>query len=292
MRDMNSEFKSYHPVVNFVYFFAVTGFSMLVMHPLFLCISAFGASMLVIILKRNKAVRFLSMALLPVIIISSLFNPLFNHGGEVVLWYFPDGNPLTLESLVYGFFAGVMLSAVICWFSSFNEIMTSDKLMYLMGRFVPSLSLIFSMTLRFVPRFSHQLKKTVEAQRCLKSEGTGIRQRARRGVRILSAMISFALESSVKTADTMKARGYGMGKRTNYSIYTIRGRDIAALLFIAVCSASILYVYFTGKVDYRYFPDISFEGGLYSLPFAALCIFPTGIELWEVIRWKYLRSGI
>jgi energy-coupling factor transport system permease protein len=46
-----------------------------------------------------------------------------------------------------------MLAAVISWFSCYNAVMTSDKFVYLFGRVIPALSLILSMTLRFVPKF-------------------------------------------------------------------------------------------------------------------------------------------
>ena len=52
------------------------------------------------------------------------------------------------------------------WFSSYNEIMTSDKFVYLFGRVIPALSLVLSMTLRFVPKFKAQMQTVMEAQRC------------------------------------------------------------------------------------------------------------------------------
>lgn len=44
--------------------------------------------------------------------------------------------PLTLESIAYGCAAAVMLVAVLFWFSCYNEVMTSDKFMYLFGRII------------------------------------------------------------------------------------------------------------------------------------------------------------
>ena len=45
--------------------------------------------------------------------------------------------------------------------------MTSDKFVYLFGRVIPALSLVLSMTLRFVPKFKAQLQTVMEAQRCV-----------------------------------------------------------------------------------------------------------------------------
>ncbi len=59
--------------------------------------------------------------------LAALVNPAFNHEGATILTYLPSGNPLTLESMLYGAAAAVMLASVVLWFSSFNEVITSDK---------------------------------------------------------------------------------------------------------------------------------------------------------------------
>lgn len=60
-----------------------------------------------------------------------------------------------------------MMVTVITWFSCCNVVMTSDKFVYLFGKLIPALSLILSMTLRFVPRFTAQIKVVTQAQRCV-----------------------------------------------------------------------------------------------------------------------------
>ena len=159
-----NEFKSYHPIVNFLYFVIVIGFSMFFMHPLCLAVSFACGLVYSTILNGRRAVKTNLVYMLPVLIITALINPAFNHEGVTILTYLPGGNPLTLESILYGLAAGFMLVSVICWFSCYNEVMTSDKFIYLFGRIIPSLSLIFSMTLRLVPKFATQLKIVTNAQ--------------------------------------------------------------------------------------------------------------------------------
>ena len=74
---------------------------------------------------------------------------------------------MTLESILYGIVAASMVATVICWFSCFNKIMTSDKFIYLFGRIIPSLSLILSMTFRFVPKFKEQVQEVSNAQKSM-----------------------------------------------------------------------------------------------------------------------------
>ena len=145
-------FSGYHPIINFLYYALVLLFSMCLMHPIYLIISLTGALAYDIYLKGRKAVRFAVMGLLPMAVIAALVNPAFNHEGQTMLTYLPSGNPLTLESILYGVAAAVMLASVVLWFSSYNEVMTSDKFVYLFGRMIPALSLVLSMALRFIPK--------------------------------------------------------------------------------------------------------------------------------------------
>ena len=227
----NDTFSSYHPIVNMLYFTLVLCFSMLFTHPVCLGVSLACSFAYSLYLKGEKTLHFSIFYMLPMFIGTALLNPLFNHAGATILAYLPNGNPLTLESILYGVAAATMLLCVINWFSCYNEVMTSDKFVYLFGRIIPALSLILSMALRFVPRFQAQLKIVSNAQKCVGrdiSRGS-LFKRARHGIRILSIMITWALENAIETADSMKSRGYGLKGRSAFSVYIFDKRDLYAL---------------------------------------------------------------
>ena len=179
-------FSGYHPTINFLYFALVLLFSMCLMHPAYLAISLTGALAYDIYLRGRKAVRFAVMGLLPMAALAALVNPAFNHEGATILTYLPSGNPLTLESIVYGAAAAGMLAAVLLWFGCCTAVMTADKLLWLFGRAAPALSLVLSMTLRWVPRFGAQLRAAAEARRGLGQRGGRITRRIRSGAAVLS----------------------------------------------------------------------------------------------------------
>jgi len=294
-----NEFKTFHPVVNLVYFIFVVGFSCFFMHPVCLGISLVSGFIYSVMLKGKKQVKKNLIYMLPMLIVMALINPAFNHEGITILTYLPGGNPLTLESIVYGFCAATMIISVICHFSCYNEVMTSDKFIYLFGKIIPSMSLIISMTLRFVPRFVSQLKVIINAQRCMGrdvSSGSFIK-RAKNGLNILSVMTTWALENAVETADSMKSRGYGIPGRTAFSIFTFDNRDKKALIGILILGAYTLVGNLMGGMYFRYFPsiklaDISLFGISLFVSYLLLCIYPVIIEIWEVRKWKSLRSKI
>lgn len=294
-----NEFKTYHPVVNFIYFIFVIGFAMFFMNPVCLCISFLCGFTYSVLLTGRKAIKRNLLYILPLMIVAALINPAFNHRGVTIINYFPNGNPLTLESIAYGFAAAVMIACVICWFSCYNQVMTSDKFIYLFGRIIPSLSLVFSMTLRFVPRFFEQMKKVADARRCIGKDVSrgNIVKRAKQGISILSAMMGWALENAIETADSMKARGYGLPGRTAFSVFTFDKRDMKVFVCILVLGTYTLVGNLSGGMYFRYFPSIKgMELSVYGVSvfaaYAVLCLCPIIIELWEAGKWKALKSRI
>ncbi len=294
-----NEFKTYHPIVNFTYFAFVIGFSCFLMHPVCLGISLLSGFVYSVMLKGKKAILTNLLYMIPLIAITALVNPMFNHEGITVLEYLPDDNPLTLESIVYGISAAVMLVSIICHFSCYNEVMTSDKFIYLFGKVIPSMSLVISMTLRFVPKFKSQLKVVANAQRTMGRDVSNgsIFRRAKHGLNILSIMTTWSLENAIETADSMKSRGYGIPGRTAFSVFTFDKRDKKALLVMLFLGLYTLVGGIMGNLYFRYFPSIKgVAPSLVSISvFVAyffLCVSPIIIEIWEVRRWKAFRSKI
>ena len=292
-------FSSYHPLINFLYFGLVLTFTMIFMHPASLIISLSASLAYAIYLNGQKAVRFSLVFMLPMMLLAAFVNPAFNHEGATILTYLPSGNPLTLESIVYGIAAAMMLFAVINWFSCYTAVMTSDKFVYIFGRLIPALSLVLSMTLRFVPKFKNQLSVVSEAQRCVGrdvSDGS-LLQRMKNAVTIISIMITWSMENAIETADSMKSRGYGLPGRTAFSIYRFDDRDQKALLWLAFCGIFITAGGLAGGLYWRYYPTIKGIDASplvvsFQLVYLALCLTPVILNITEDRKWRYLKSEI
>ena len=163
---MNRGFKAYHPAVNLLFFAGVVVFGILFLHPYCIAVSFLSAAGYNVLLKGKKALTELAY-LVPMIAIVTLINALFSHYGVTVLAVLPSGNNLTLESIVYGLITGIMLVSVILWFHCYSEIVTADKLMFVLGRRIPAAALVISMALRFVPLYRDRLSQIGEAQKGL-----------------------------------------------------------------------------------------------------------------------------
>ncbi len=291
-------FDGYHPVVNLLYFAEVIGFSMFFIHPVCLGVSLICAFSYSLYINGKRALRFASRFLLPMLILTALINPAFNHRGVTILLYLPGGNPLTLESILYGIAAATMLITVVSWFSRFNAVITSDKLVYLFGSLAPALSLILTMSLRLIPRYRARLEIIANArERAALYPDKSFIGKISDAVKNRSIMVTWAIENSVETADSMRARGYGLPGRTAFSIYHFDGRDKKALLYILGCGALIFAGSISGAYSFRYFPSVKGEwSGVYAVAFFLvyflLCAFPLIINIMDDILWKSIESKI
>ncbi|MBQ7953202.1 MAG: energy-coupling factor transporter transmembrane protein EcfT, partial [Clostridia bacterium] len=153
---MRYVFSKFHPIVNLIYFSVVIVISMVVMHPVFVAISVFSAFLYSVILKGFSSLKFSLGVIVPMAVLSVIINILTNRNGVTLLTTLPFGISVSREALVAGLCtAGVIASAVL-WFTCFNAVFTNDKLVYIFGGIMPSLSVILSMVLRFVPQFKSQ----------------------------------------------------------------------------------------------------------------------------------------
>ena len=294
---MRDSFVKYHPFVNLLYFSLVISFSLMLTHPLAQSISLVCAIIYAVSVEGRKSVLFLLKFCLPMVLLTAFINPAFNHEGTTILYYFSSGNPLTLESILYGLSAGAMLVTVLLWFSAFSRVMTSDKFIYLFGKVIPALSLVLSMSLRFVPKFKKQMETVVEAQRSIGRDVSSgsLLQRTKTAILIFSIMITWALENAIETADSMKSRGYGLKGRTAFSIYRMDDRDKYALIWLGFCGLFLIAGTMLSAFGFRFFPNIRYIAlDWTTVPFYCvyfgLCITPVLLNFTEERKWKALYS--
>lgn len=295
---METGFKTYHPIVNFCYFLAVILFTVFSMHPLFLIITLVASFTYSVVLNGIASLKSNLKFLIPMLIIMAIINPLFVHKGVTILFYLND-NAITLEAIIYGVASGIMMISAIMWFKSINYIMTSDKVIYLFGRIIPSLSLVLSMTFRFVPLFKKKLKNISEGQRNIGrgiSQG-GVLKRAKQFMREFSILITWSMENSIETSDSMRARGYGLPHRSSFSIYRFDRRDAITLTIIAFLSLIVSMGCYFGMNNIIYYPAIGIEhitimSVIVYLAYFILLIIPVIIDLLEEYKWKSLSSRI
>ena len=287
-----------HPAVLLSYFAAVITLAAFLRAPVCVAISLVCAIAYALFLDLRRSASFLLRFCLPVFVLTAAINPLFNHRGVTVLARFPSGNTLTLESILYGAFSAMLLVSVLMWFSILSRIVTSDMIIWLVGRFAPTGALLLSMTLRFVPEFRRRFAAVRKARRALYAgdgEKPGAISRTKDAFSCFSTVMTWSLESSIVTGDSMRSRGYASGRRTSYSLWRFGVRDAAALSAIALLTAATVTANALGLFDWDYYPR--FVGNTADIrtvtaqaAYLLLCLVPLIADGREAIKWRYLRS--
>ena len=287
---------SWNPVIVFVYYLITAGIAMFCMNPVIAALSLFGA-VLQVLTRKEKGKPGFHLFCLCLFAFSSLINPLVYHNGKTVLFVLND-SPVTFESLAYGLTAGTVITSVLYWSRSFSALMTCDKLMNLFGAVSPKLALTVSMIMRTVPLFGMQTKKVRNSQEALGlyDDGSAV-DSVRSGARIFSIVTTWALENGIVTADSMSARGCGIGRRSFYARYRFCPSDFAVLTVALVLSAFTMAGIFSGKLDFVFYPAMEaikltpLSVCAYS-SYGLLVLLPAYAEIRENVRWKYFRSRI
>ena len=292
----NDAFSGFHPGVNLAFFVAALGLTMFIQQPVYLLISMISGCAYLLYLQGKKGFLRQVGYLVPILVMMAIMNPMFNHEGVTVLWYLHNDNPITLEAICFGLASAVMMGASILWFNCCNTVFTSDKIIYLFGRVIPALSLMISMTLRFVPRFKNFLQSVLRTQRAMhKPENT--KEKLQQALAAFSATVSWAMEQSIISADSMKSRGYGLFGRTAFSIFVFEKRDGAVLMALFLLCMGAAVPNLVGLMGWTYYPSMT--GNLLGpiqimayFCYGGMCNLPLIIDLMEDRKWNALRSKI
>ncbi len=285
--------RALHCAVSCAFFALVLIVTMLVLHPAYLLISLIGAAGSLAALTGLHGLGQRLKWVLPLMLLTVFFNAAFQHRGVTALFYLHNGNAVTLESTVFGLCAATMLAAAVLWCGCMHQVLTSDKLMALTGWLLPSISLLLSMALRMVPRVLRCLKETYDAQKAMDGL-TGPLAVPRRCVRALSGTVSWMLEHAVVTADSMKARGYGVGRRTHFHRETWGQSETLFGLTLLVLAGLTLLGIFSGSGTEVFYPSLQFSPPTMKnlaawCCWALTCALPMLIEGKEALQWR--RSG-
>ena len=158
------------------------------------------------------------------------------------------------------------------------------------------MSLLISMTLRFVPRFKNYLQSVLRVQKGM-HEPENNKEKLQQAMAAFSSTVSWAMEQSIVSADSMKSRGYGIQGRTAFSIYIFEKRDGITLLSMAVLCMGAVSPSLAGWTTWEYYPNM--VGNLFDstqllsyLCYCGLCNLPLIIDLSEDRKWNSLRSKI
>lgn len=235
------------------------------------------------------------MGLLPLFVFLTAINPLLNAYGATPLFHL-FGRPYTLEALLYGAAIAAMLVTMLLWFGCYNKVLTGDKFTSLFGNLIPSISLLLVMVLRMIPNCIRKAKQIIGARKSIgkgAGEAAAAKERIHDGMTVLGALTSWALEGSVVTGDSMRARGYGATKRSSFMIYRMTAADWLLLAVMLVLLILVIVAACLGQVTAAFTPEFYIAPVSWGvIAYTGYLLIPTALHIKEAIQWHISRSKI
>lgn len=279
---------NFHPISIFIFYASMIIPLTIVKNPAFSVCSVIGAIfMLFLIKKKNVSAKEL-FRYAAIFLIMSIINPLFVHRGSTPL-LFLNGKAITLEAVIYGLNSSLQLVTALIWCVSFSIVMTSDRLFCLTGKLSPKITAMLTMAVRFIPELILQGKKinryTLISPKFNKE--TSFLGKLKRILCVFSALITWIIENSICIADSMKARGFELGKRTSYSRYTFSMDDIILTSISLLCGLSAFFS--CKKINMIFYPSIKAQHNIPITAFVLIlqfCTYMLPIIFSSVIEYR------
>ena len=291
---MKDAFSKCHPAVNFLFFAGAIGMSVVIQHPAYLLAGIITGAIYYLLLNGKKGWKTI-LGLLPMFVILTGINPVFNTLGATPLFYL-FGRPYTWEALLYGGALAGMFVIMMLWFGCYNKVLTSDKFTSLFGNLIPSISLLLVMVFRMVPNFIRKTRQIIGARKSIgkgAGEAAAAKEKLNDGMTVLGALTGWALEGSVVTGDSMRARGYGAAKRSSFMLYPMTATDWALLAVMAALLALTVTAACLGQVAAVFVPAVEISPVSWGLlAYTVYLLLPPALHIKEAIQWRISRSKI
>lgn len=284
----------YHAKVRLLYFFVLIVISMSTRNPLWVSLSFLFASFALIQLKGFKFYIKRILGFLPVLFLLIVINVLFNSRGITVLFLLAPGKPVTSEVLLYSLFSGLSLLSVLLWFFSYHHFIKSDDVLELFGERFPTVALILSMIMRYIPDTLEIAQEIRFGQTAFLGEKQLNNKENRHFiVRMFSILLSISMENALQTADSLQSKHYPSPERKTYLRQRFNGTDLMLTIVIGALSAAHIATLIFGAAEFSYYPLINWAfilrgEALYAislLSFILLAVLPYLLKTVDALRW-------
>lgn len=289
-------FRSFHPFVLLLYYIVIIAGLMLNQHPIFLLLAFIFILFVNFMLDKAVELRKWKDMLLFLSLFVIILTPIFNQQGSIVLFEL-FSRPIFLEAVIQGVMGALTLSSILALFATFNLVVTADKFLYLFSRFFPKWAMILMLGMRFIPLFRKRLSEIQDVQELkgISIKNGKLRDRAQHGMQLIQILLTYSLEEAIQTADSMSARGYGLGKRSKYESFAWKWRDSFVLLYLLSLSLLIFIGWRLGESSLPLTPvlgpiTLTGDNWIFLAVWILLISLPILTEGKEVIKWKYYQQ--
>lgn len=284
---MDNAFSPYHSGVAVVFFAFALVFTMASMNPACVGLAFMGSVVCSLTVRGGQATARTLGWVLPLWLVIAAINSMYSssQAGTVAAL-----GPLTfgLESLCYGTTAGAMIAAMVLWFATAGECVSSDSAQSIVAAAMPTIALMISQVLRLVPQMIRRGRDVLDVQDACRigngSRGEGLRNRAR----VVSVLVGWSMEDGAIRAQSMRARGFGgPTARTRYHHRRFRASDLALVVVIGAIGITACAAAGTVGAQFQFYPAVDPQGSWGAcLPGIALMLIPPLLEIRSRLLWR------
>lgn len=241
-----------HPVTILLYFVAAAVLAMSTYDPVCAALSFFGSSISLFMLSGTRAFLRTFFVYLIMILLVALLNPFFSQRGLTVLFYV-GGTPYTLEAVFFGVSASMSMISAIQWLNVLFFVLPRGRFLALFSKIAPVTASLVSMVFRYIPELLRKSRAITDSKK-----GLGVGVGGLKGAYSMSnALVSWSMEESLETADSMRARNYGKKKRSSAHDLSFSRSDrfelIVIIVFLCFGVVSVMR-----STDFLFYPRIHF----------------------------------
>jgi energy-coupling factor transport system permease protein len=295
-------FQVLHPATTLTYLAVIIVGAVALNHPLFL-LALFLPIFLALAVSGGMEAWLKSARFFLVLIVMLLaINTLVNQMGSTVLLFGPvlpamGRVTVTLETLIFALVMGIRLLTVFTAFILYNFVVNPDRALSMFARLFPRSALLVALTTKTIPYLSQKLQSAGEIAQCrgVNFHTGGRFARVKNRLPLIRVLFMSSLEDSFNIGESIQARAYGSGPRTNYFCQQFRAGDFlimaAAIAALLLMTLSLIW----GWGSFSFYPRL--QGWILSqYQLAALLgtwlllmipvLLAWGWSKWNFIRWK------
>lgn len=285
------KFSNYHPLIGLIYYIMWIYFAVSTEHPLYMAVAFFSACCYLFMEKGKKAIT-VSALLIAVAVIYVVIYVSYNHFGVTVLCKNSIGNNITKEAIAYGLVRAVKYVTLINILILFVHTFSSEKLIYILGRACPRLSLFVAIFIRGFNQFKVKRTEVKASRHGIGKVSTGPLRNIRRICEEYHALISWVIENYMISSKSMLSRGYCLKGRSSYAIYRFDNRDRCMLVAVSSLAIFIILNQYLGYMKALYNPKIVIGATNTAsvLLFVLYCILPILVDTYYAFKYKKTAS--
>lgn len=166
--------------------------------------------------------------------ITFLFHLVFYHRGRRILGYL-FGQPVTVESVVYGLQMAVFLCSLLLFWQILGKIFAKEKWIYLWRPILPQTTMVFlfsgGLFARCKTRMLEKWQVLWRADDAPEDNRVSFVSRCRKIGDCFYAFSAWSIQWALETVDSVQSRGYGISPGSSRVAYRFCGRDYFALIY-------------------------------------------------------------